>query len=103
MKTDDEVRGDFKEAFDVIDDLNGESSPHLRVVFDDKRCADCGEEGDPRLMYRYIICSPQPGNGRGRERDGIAMREGCGKGAGIHLQFPHSRYLLFSIDFNNFK
>ena len=55
MKTDDEVRGDFKEAFDVIDDLNGESSPHLRVVFDDKRCADCGEEGDPRLMSRYLI------------------------------------------------
>ena len=52
VKTDEEVRGDFREAFDVIDDLNGESSPHLRVVFDDKRCADCGEEGDPRLMSR---------------------------------------------------
>ena len=38
--------------------------------------------------------SPQPGNGRGRERDGIAMREGCRKGAGIHLHFPHSRYFL---------
>ena len=39
--------------------------------------------------------SPQPGNGRGRERDGNPMREGCGKGAGIHLQFPHSRYSFF--------
>ena len=41
-----------------------------------------------------IPCRPQPGIGRGRERDGIAMREGCGKGAGIHLHFPHSRYFL---------
>ena len=42
-------------------------------------------------IVRY---SPQPGNGRGRERDGNPMREGCGKGAGIHFQFPHSRYFF---------
>ena len=41
--------------------------------------------------FESAINSPQPGNGRGRERDGNPMREGCGKGAGIHLQFPHSR------------
>ena len=33
---------------------------------------------------RTQICSPQPGFGTGRERDGIAMREGCGKGTGIY-------------------
>ena len=38
--------------------------------------------------------SPQPVIGRGRERDGIAMLEGCRKGAGIHPRLPHSRYCL---------
>ena len=44
-----------------------------------------------KVFLPFDTFSPQPGNGRGRERDGIAMREGCGKGAGIHIQFPHSR------------
>ena len=55
---------------------------------------------------QYIVClstSPQPGNGRGRERDGIAMREGCGKGTGIHLQFPHTRYIFLLIRMKMFS
>ena len=45
--------------------------------------------------YNPLISSPQPGFGTGRERDGIGMREGCGKGTGIHTQFPHSRYFFY--------
>ena len=41
-----------------------------------------------------LVFSPQPGIGRGRERDENTMRDGCGKGAGIHPQFPHTRYFL---------
>ena len=41
-----------------------------------------------------VVLSPQPGIGRGRERDGISMRDGCGKGAGIQPQFPHTRYSI---------
>ena len=44
-----------------------------------------------KYIQRYLEISPQPGNGRGRERDGITVREGCRRGAGTHLQFPHSR------------
>ena len=67
----------------------------------------------PRLCVVIIFLkhsfssSPQPGFGRGREGDGIPMREGCGKGTGIHLQYPHSRYFFSSssstLDFNQYK
>ena len=50
VKTDDEVRQSFRAAFDQIKEA---SQPWLKVVFNDKRCADCGAIGDPRLLSKF--------------------------------------------------
>ena len=40
-----------------------------------------------------IKTSPQPGSRKNRERDGILVRDGIGKGTGSHSKIPQSRYL----------
>ena len=49
--TDDDIRETFKEAFESID-FNC-ARPWLKVVFNDKRCADCGVISDPRIMPKH--------------------------------------------------
>ena len=41
----------FLNAFEVIENNCGQ--PWLKVVFNDKRCADCGVIGDPRIMPKF--------------------------------------------------
>ena len=51
VMTDDEIRESFLEAFESIDDNSGR--PWLKVIFNDKRCADCGVIADPRIMPKF--------------------------------------------------
>jgi len=50
VKTDDEIRLSFLQAFDEIGSDEGD---FLKVVFNEKRCADCGVIGDPRLLPKF--------------------------------------------------
>ena len=42
--------------------------------------------------YSFPYSSPQPGYRKNRERDGIPVRDGIGKGAGFQPQIPQSLY-----------
>ena len=44
------------------------------------------------LVTRRLFGSPQPGSRKNRERDGILVRDGIGKGAGFNSKIPQSRY-----------
>lgn len=46
VKTDDEIRETFKYMLDGVGDP-------IKIVFNDKRCLDCGAIGDPRLLPKF--------------------------------------------------
>ena len=42
-------------------------------------------------ISKFVKSSPHPGSRKIRERDGILVRDGIGKGTGFHLKIPQSR------------
>ena len=71
-----------------------------KCIFDEESLKEMEKKS---VISIGVASSPQPGSQKNRERDGILVRDGIGKGAGFHDKIPQSRYmkegLLLTLNF----